>query len=552
MPRNPPLLADRPAIRRPPRLGATPFAHSLLLAALLWTVSSASLTAQPDAAALDKVLYEAALLEVAALQSNASTADSLTAALVADAEAFAAANDWASALTMLDLVIACLKPQLPAPTATISDSIGSAATNRDFATDAAPSSVLPAPATYLRPFQVEVGIDYSQQEFETTFLETDSILVDELQNPYLAVNYLHGLPGEGTVLLRHRMRYDAELFNYGLRLTWENTSPQHIQRFDLDGGVYATSYAGQSNYFDGRIGYYVGNDPGARHRWYVDARLRNKRHATVDEVNRDILSGWVTTGYAFRIDRRQTFEIHISPQIYREQVTGGYKYLQGRLGADYRYREGISRYLELGADVVGQDFENRFDEVLVENRFTGFLPRLVGEWPIAAASWAVTGRIEGEWRRYERADAVNPDLAYLTMEWGSRLHLSSLQSLGLAYAFERGRHASDDPLDQPFAEQADFTAHGLVLSGDLYSAGGLFLNATYRFTLRDYPNAVDSPLNSFYADRRIHSLSLLGWIPLTRSLTLQLVANYDNDQDRDFDRNDSRSTLVNAGLVYGF
>ena len=110
-----------------------------------------------------------------------SDEDSLISYMLADARALAEAQDWASANEILSTAI----DLLPLSATYTSDMVLSSVPGM---TDAATPLTGLYLATARSRFEIESGVDYSQQEFEVTLLENDSVIAEQLQSPYASIS----------------------------------------------------------------------------------------------------------------------------------------------------------------------------------------------------------------------------------------------------------------------------------------------------------------------------------------------------------------------------
>ena len=530
-------------------------AHIVKLLGFAWgTVFT--LTVPTDAspggsASLAQLLYENARIQLETTLALQTNSDSLLFELMADADTLAAAGDWKGAREVLDTVF-----DLAGFTA--------AETGAEPATSAAELSIFPAARntddlffdTY-RPassFQIETGIDYSLQEFETSFIENDSVLVDELQNPYFGMAYFQPLNwGRENVSLTHRLRLDNQYLYYNFYGISERRSGSRVRRLEFDGSYFRVQTAPESDFMDNRLAFYVGDFAAGKHRWYLNLQSRYKWYPAGDSLSGDIFSAGLSAHYEYAFDFSRSFYLHWAPGIYRESRALGTRYFQNRLSGYYRVLEGFHRFLEAGVETVYQRYDPSSDEASDTStdgdRYFTLQPRLRLEW--ALAPWlGIDADLQWERKNDALANAIYPSYDRWYGEAVPKWLRDDLTSLGLGGFWEKQVHSTTEESDLAWAQQADFTDYGLVLKGEYLNLKGSMINAEYRLNWRNYPNAEASWFDTFYSNRLIHSISIFGWIPLTRHWQFQLFVNYDNDQDRDKEFNDSRNTFLTAGLIY--
>lgn len=488
---------------------------------------------------LARTIFESVLLDVENLQLTRGITDSLFFALQADARELGAEGKWPEALELLNTLLDLFSD--PAEDRIYQPSLLSALTQND------PVAITPYVS---HRFEVESGVDYSQQEFEVALLESDSVLVEELQNPYVSFSYSQPYHFRGQQLyFSHRLRMDNQFFNYNLFTNYEKRGAGGLFRLELDGSFYYSQTSISANFFDNRLRVLVGDPTDLKNRWYLIARGRYKAYTGSNLSERDILSAGITGFYEHFFSPLQSAYLTYTPAIYQEK--GGYAYWQHRLEAAYRYWRRFNRFVEFGVEGVHYRFRTEEVETSYENRYVSILPKLDVEWDIfKKVGFSLDA--SGESRSHQNADAINPDFDYYRFQIVPKYYLPDAFSIGGGYFQEAQRHRVDLAADVDFARQADFQSRGVVGQLEYLSLNGMIFNLEYRATWREYPHAETSILNTYYADRFVHSLSLLGWIPVNRQWFIQLFANYDNDQDRTDVQNDTRSTLLNLGIIYKF
>ena len=160
--------------------------------------------------------------------------------------------------------------------------------------------------------------------------------------------------------------------------------------------------------------------------------------------------------------------------------------------------------------------------------------------------------MEFENRNYQTADEINPNFIYFNGEGLFKYYWEDFKSAGLGYFYEKQNHFADDDLVTPLVEQENFYSYGIIVNSEIMNFSGFLLSLEYRLSMRTYPDSQESLFYAYYSDRFVHSINAFGWIPIGDRWQVQLFANYDNDQDRENEQNDNRSTVLNVGLIYKF
>ena len=516
------------------------FIHSLILAQEESSVTSDMI--------LEKNKYESLCLQVENLLLLQPQIDSLAYFLLSDAENFSSNGDWEAGYEILTTIIDLYGKNTFSQTP---DSQKFVAFNyENLQIENQPAFFIPStPKGYL---QIEVGIDYSQQEFELSFLENDSTILEELQNPYMGILYNHHFKVNNQAMtFNHRLRLDNQFFYYNFFGAMESRFINGRSKFEVEGYYYKQQSQLYSDFLDGQFRYSWNKMMSGRNSLFFNFRSRYKKFIKTDSINLNIVSGSLSTYFEHFLGNTSSISLNIIPEIYREEGNLGLKYFQNRIETFLRIRNNYNQFLEASIAAIYRDFSNRFVEENYQNRYWSFNGMLRSEFAIVP-SLAMGLRFVGEKRNYAREDEVYTDYFYGLIEGISKFYFNSFQSFGLGYFWESQNNQTTISDLQLLAEQENFISQGIIVFTEIISHSGLILNLEYRLGWRNYPNSISSPFSNYYSDRIIHSITALGWIPLTHHWQLQIFANYDNDQDRENENNNNRSTIINLGLVYRF
>jgi hypothetical protein len=508
------------------------------------------LTAQSTAltdSVLLKTICQTNLLQIESTLLTNPDADSLVIQLYQDAKQFAEDGNWTDANIILETIFEILD---------ISD--GSSLLNQTNREDQTPFLGLINPIksanTHISRFEIESGVDYSQQEFELSFIENDSVLVEQLQSPYIGLSYYQTLAwNQNEVFINPRFRTDNNYLNFQLYGSFERRRKENLIRLELDNGFFHPNLTGETNFFDHRIQLLVGRPGATKHRWYLTSRFRYKWY--LDESGNLNGSTNITSfsGSLFwepEISSHSRLRFNYTPTVYSERSRYGYN--QHQLTAGYRFLRGYTQYLYFNITATTNHFHNDTGSEIYKNQYFAITPELTGEIHVGGKI-SLNTEIGGEVRRHEHSDAVMPDYNNFSLSVLPKYNWDEFKSLGFGGFVETQSHLSDLAEEAEFIAEADYFSKGVIASVEWMGANGLMINLRYTLSWRDYPNAGDKSIfETFYTNRRVNSLFVMGWVPLGKQLVLQCFANYDNDQDRSELRNDSRNTLLNIGFQYRF
>lgn len=498
---------------------------------------------------ISKNLYDNALLQVENILITNPPGDSLIYYLLNDAQYFAAKQSWSDGYEILKTVIEIYGDN---SLNNENDEIYESSNNKSLNLPKSNFSVPLYPEYPTFPFQLEVGIDYSLQEFELSFIENDSTIVEELQNPYVGLlfNHTHQL-GNNSISFNHRFRLDDQFIYYSLFGTYQTNKLGSQNRLDFESYFYHQDSKENSDFFDNQVRYTFSKSEYGKNLFYINLRGRYKLYFQQDSLNNNIFSTALNGYFEHFFNLTNSLYLNFIPELYKEQQNFGLSYFQIRGGLFYRIRKHYNQYFEAGGEIVYRDYKDQFSEEEYQNHYLSLEPRLEGELSFNS-HWGMGVELELENRNNSTADEVNPNFIYFNGEGLLKYYWADLKSIGAGYFYEQQTHSSDDDGITTLVELEDFYSYGFVFNSEILNLSGLMLNLEYRLSLRNYPNSQGSLFYTYYSDRYVHSVSAFGWIPIGNRWQVQLFANYDNDQDRENEQNDNRSTIFNVGLIYKF
>ncbi|NOX37845.1 MAG: hypothetical protein GXO78_09950 [Calditrichaeota bacterium] len=520
--------------------------NTLCLAGIIWLGCASGLLAQ---AGVDSTrifwqnMYEAvaARVEFQLLQHP----DSLASALFQDAREFARQGDWMAALDMLELVQGMVRETVSPDQS--SDDATSTASTEDRPTSTNPHAAWSPPLA----FQWEMGVDYSRQEFEMTYLNVDSLIVDELRNPYLALQYSQSLGSEPYRLdLFHRIRWDRQFFVYNFFNQFQWQAGEYLSRFQFDGSMYRSATDSLGHFLDGQLGMTWGKLYRWPTRWYVTGRVRLKRYLQKDSLRADLnfLTARLVVEHAFSLYASGLLEY--SPEMYQETRGVGQFYVQHRLRTRYDLRRSYRQQFSVSLVATDRQFRTQLNREQYRNRFWEVAGRLLGDWPLVQ-NWNGALEVAVTRRTHRQADEINPDFVDAEGKFILKYFFQLTHSVGLGTVWGGRWHRAPGTI-AGVVRQQDYTLRGGVLQVNYLNDRDWFISLEYQLLYVTYPQSRTTSLPTFYSNRISHSMMAVGWIPLSPRWQLQLSVNYDQQRHPDYENSDSRNSVFNVGLVYAF
>lgn len=493
---------------------------------------------------LSQELYLSRMMQLDFLLKQNTSTDSLFILLRQEAVYFAEQSDFENALDLIEQAVTLYQAALEK--AKIGNDEPSSLTNP--AIDIKQNST-----NFNNPWQwtAELGTDYSRLEYELSYIESDSIVLDELNNFYMATRMTrNGLIKNNNYQLFGYLRADQNLFQSTLSLALESTNKSYYWRTEAQSDLYLQRTDSLGNFWDNQISFFW-QKPIRNNNISLNSRIRIKDHFQSDSTYGDIYFSELNLSFRHKYNFLSWLEFTLRPSIYKETQILGLQYSQFQGEVNLMHRSDFNKFLHLQTRYQFRDFTSKQPDEDLKNRYQSLRPYIEGEIPIKS-SISFFSRSDMEIRRYEK-----PDITYSNFFYGSfanqiKFYISSYNSIGMGYLFETEKHYPNTDAETSLVEQENYKADGFIFSTDLISFNGLMLSIVYQFTLRTYPKAGADDFLGIYSNRRIHSIQGFGYIPLTSHWQLQFLANYDNDHDRDRESNDNFSTILNLSIIYKF
>ena len=492
-----------------------------------------------------KEFFESRKLQLKFLLGHIAHPDSLIISLKEEADYFAARNDYETALDLLNQALnLCAFP-------------GSEKSHSNFSADGENSPSLSASDIAILPspiwqWTLEVGTDYSRQEYEMSFIESDSVILEQLNNPFIAIYLSRNVQhNRYNTQVYSYLRGDRELMQSNATLALESNDYNHFWRLEAQSDLFYQHQDQSGNFWENSLRGSWNRLLAANWRFSLYSQARYKFSFPEDSSYGDVLTGDVTLSLRKYLQVLTWLEIMIRPSYFNENQQLGLRYMQIQGRVELNHRQSFNHFYLAQLNYYNRDFRSRQPDSDYFNQYHSLKPTIELEVPFPGP-FGIYAQAEWESRRFRSPDISYSDYNAASLQAQIKFYFSDYNSLGVGYVHEQETHFSDNTDNQKIVEQENFTARGMVISVDLVKTNGLLLNLSYQYTLRTYPNAGANDLFGFYSNRRIHSLQGLGYLPLSKHWQFQFFANYDNDRDRDREYNDNFSTIFNIGLQYKF
>jgi len=401
------------------------------------------------------------------------------------------------------------------------------------------------------PFLAEIssGIDFNRQEFELGYSNSDSLLNEEINKPFIAVNA--EIPIWKQSRLQTNLRYDKENTSANLRLYNQYSGTK--SSFYLDG---AFLYDRNSLYPDFSFKEWNSRqtlnwNPDVAWMVRLDNELRYKRYRLPSQST----PNFIRDESLLQI-RRPFGEDKLFTAQYRVDYNNSLDFDNNNY-FDQNLSLGASMFSVLFSDLTAEaGYQNKvytyvWDDSTLHNRTQALFWDVKADFKLSGILHWKTD-YSGHTKSYRLKTEQDPDYWLHQLNTYLKIEVIDGGSVSAGYRGEYKRHLLSAGLEPAFVEEQNYWGNGFIAGLDYFKFRGTLFSFEASYTFRRYPQAQASEWGSLYNNRNVLNLNLLAQIPLISCINLNLFASYDNDQDLDSDYGNTRSAIFSAELIYRF
>ncbi len=402
-------------------------------------------------------------------------------------------------------------------------------------------------------FTVSSGIDYNRQEFELNFIESDSVIADEIKKPFGAVDISALLSGteDNGILVQAGLRGDKENTSSQIHLLALQQKNTFGYRFDA-----GFMYDNNRTYPD-----FTYSEMNSRQtvNWRMsptwslraDNELRYKKYKTPSQTTpnffknslRAVSDYYAANGNLVSLSYLADFNesIDYSNNDYFEQAVGinGSKLIAGSSGLQYALAARTKRFVYA------------MDDSVISNRAQSLNLQLQADIILNfALHWKVD--YDGLYKHYTKQSEQDPDYQLHTLSNTFQFALFRNFNLSAGGLLEYKKHFLYPGAEAVYIEEQNYAGAGILLGLEYYRYQGVLFSLEAGYSRRRSPDAVSESWNSINNNRSVLNFNLLLQIPFADHFNFNLYASYDNDRDLDSDAGNTRSSIFSAEIQYKF
>jgi hypothetical protein len=492
-----------------------------------------------------KDLYESRKLQIEFLVQQTSPDSILLSDILMEADYFAQEGEYQIALDLLDAAIQNTELTVSNPDSvnlTFSDLIDPLKFDFDDERQ----------STSYWDISTEFGTDYSRNEYELSFLESDSLVLEELNNPYFSLRLARSRSYQNKWLnFYNHNRIDKDLIQTSFALALESIDYEQNWRIEGRTNWFWFLEQNQGTFWENEARLNWNKLLNSQNRFYVQTNLRSKIYFPDNETYHNLFDGDVHLALRHNYKVLHWLDISVRPSQYVEFSREGLVYSQVQSQIEYYNRTDYNQYFIARFKHYFRDFSSSTITEDYKNQYHSLRPAVDFEWPVIFP-FGLSGQTDWDFRKYKTPDLTYSNFDYRRINLMMKFYFDVYNSIGIGYIHEQENHSAANDSEASSVDLEDFYSHGFSFSLDILQLRGLMISLGYSYVLRTYPSAGDQDILSIYSNRKIHNMQAFGYFPLFRQWQLQFFISYDNDRDRSRENNDNLSTLFNVSLQYHF
>jgi len=399
-------------------------------------------------------------------------------------------------------------------------------------------------------FTILTGVDYNRNEFELGLTQNDSVIFDEIQKPFVGMNFAKKLLGKRDLLMEITARYDKE------NITGE-AGISNAFRNNQMGVAYNANMTFDENRLYPEFSFWSAGsrqnlDLSLNRRWKMRAnnQLQFKKYKNpsqqVPTYFRDYFNVEIQTQVMPSLPVRMMYQIDYNESI--KYVNNDFLehlfQLNGDISHRTLYRNSVilnyrrNRFVYALEDSV---FKNRSQTLQLDTRNVINLNNNFG----LHIDYSIKNK------KYHIKTEQDPDYIFQEFNTYIRYLIGTQTSVEAGGSYENQLHRESPGINSQYIKIQDYSSKGLLIGFEYSNFPKYLISMHCSFNQKRYPNTSDDVL-SIYTDRDVLTLHLLIQVPVYRNLNLNIFGSYDSDRDLDIEESRIHTTFFSAELSYSF
>ena len=401
-------------------------------------------------------------------------------------------------------------------------------------------------------FKIISGLDFNRQEFEVGYIETDSVILSEVNKPFIGLNLDYTIAGSrqhglGSYLY---LRVDHENIEGRIKLT----NPYKKSRLY---GYNSLEFNYDNNRENQDIGYWEIADRQSLNytldSWYFQlqnySRYKHYKQPSqsVPRFFKNITSVSALYEYNLLKNIRLFYQADLNNSI-NEQNNDYFEHL-GEIGFVNWIPGPVSN--EFTGNFIYNDFTYALDDSIINNISKTITAKMHIRAPLFfKLYWNFDYNYKYKFYKIESEQDPN----YFDHELDTSFQKDFIRNLtiGLGYHYQKRENRVSAGSNEIYIKEQNFHDDGILAELNYHNSNSMLFTGTVTYSKRVYPESENVELISFYKSKYVLNLFILFQMPIYRNLSANVFLCYDGDKELDNDKNDTRSIIFSAELEYNF
>lgn len=402
-------------------------------------------------------------------------------------------------------------------------------------------------------FTISSGIDFNRQEFELDYIESDSVLAEQIKKPFAALELSARLSGteENGIHLGAAVRGDKE------------STASRIQLFAL-GQNNAFEYRVDAAYlYDFNRAYpdFTFSELNSRQKaswkissaWFfrADNETRYKKYKAPSRTTPNFIKNTLRASSDYFTARGNTFSLIYTADFNESIDYSNNDYFEQDMGIGGFTRISKNAGLQYGLTGKTKYFVYAMNDSVLSNRARSLSAQFQTDVVLnTSMNWRV--EYDGQYKHYGKQTEQDPDYQLHMLSNTLKFALSRNFNLSTGAQIEYKKHFTFPGAETAYIEEQNYTGAGILLGMEYYRYEGMLISLEGAYMQRRSPHALSESWSGVNNNRSVFSFNLILQIPFADQFSFNAYASYDNDRDLDSDAGNTKSSFFSAEIQYTF
>ncbi len=402
-------------------------------------------------------------------------------------------------------------------------------------------------------FSIHTGLDFNRQEFEVGYIQTDSVLSEQLRKPYLSLQVLRNwqIRPYWATELNYSTRYDKENFTTLL-------SAAQTLRFSEQTAKISTGIEYDKNYLYPEFTYlaFISAQTvqwtfGPKWMLQLDNSIRYKKYSHPSLTIPSYFNNHLIANFSHYAATLSSWQLEYGME-WNESIDCQNNDYQ-RYNLDIYYNSPMGSTWGMNHRIGWQ--RNHFKYILTDSLFDNTSQSLSAQLRnIFYLSHHLNLLLEyqGKYKSYIKKTEQEPDYYWHQLDFAVRSTYFNHVNFEFGIRHELKKHRIFPGAQEIYIQEQNFYGNGILFGIESGDYNSYLLTLSMAYTFRRYPEAQADDVLNIYSNRNILNVTLFGQIPVYHCINIGIIASYDNDQDLDRDESNTRNSFFSFDIEYKF